>query len=519
VGPRLQDADGHWYIDYAAAWGPVILGYSHPALVAAAHRAAERPFTYGAQHELEISVAERIQAAVPSAERVAFSSSGSEVVQLVHRLARAFTRRTLILKFEGHYHGWIDGALVSYHPREGLGPRETPNVIPGSFGQVPNVVENVLVAPWNDLAILEGLFRTHPDRIAAVMMEPVLCNSGCLMPAAGYLEGVRDLCRRHGTLFIMDEVITGFRIALGGAQAHFGVTPDLSTFGKAVAGGAPLSVVAGRREIMEQLHGAGVAFGGTFNGNPLSLGIADATLEELARDGGAALVQANRAGQALMEGIRALGQRHGLRSSSPDSARRSRSTSPGGPSSGTTATRSTTTRSSWTDSSAAPWTRDSTSSPTAGSTSRPSTQRPRSRRRSPSWTGCSPRSGYPPAEPTESPPAAPEETSDDPAPSRGARARGDRAWPVSDHLHGPAPGVGSDHAGNGHDRPGSAEPASHAPGRGVDDPSGGAPPRPDRDRGRRGRRPRPRSSPLPTPSIPCGTSGQRQRSCASPTRA
>ena len=262
VGPRLQDADGNWYIDYAAAWGPVILGYSHPALVAAAHGAAERPFTYGAQHELEISVAERIQAVVLSAERVAFSSSGSEVVQLVHRLARAFTRRNLILKFEGHYHGWIDGALVSYHPREGLGPRESPNVIPGSFGQVPNVVENVLVAPWNDLGNLESLFRTHPDRIAAVMMEPVLCNSGCLMPGPGYLEGVRDLCRRHGTLFIMDEVITGFRIALGGAQKHFGVTPDLSTFGKAVAGGAPLSVVAGRREIMEQLHGAGVAFGG-----------------------------------------------------------------------------------------------------------------------------------------------------------------------------------------------------------------------------------------------------------------
>ena len=144
------------------------------------------------------------------------------------------------------------------------------------------------------------------------MMEPVLCNSGCLMPAPGYLEGVRELCRRQGALFIMDEVITGFRIALGGAQAHFGVTPDLTTFGKAVGGGAPLSVVAGRREVLEQLHGAGVAFGGTFNGNPFSLAIADATLQELARDEGAALVQANRSGQALMEGIRGLARRHGL---------------------------------------------------------------------------------------------------------------------------------------------------------------------------------------------------------------
>ena len=236
------------------------------------------------------------------------------------------------------------------------------------------------------------------------MMEPVLCNSGCLMPAPGYLEGVRDLCRRHGTLFIMDEVITGFRIALGGAQAHFGVTPDLSTFGKAVAGGAPLSVVAGRREIMEQLHGAGVAFGGTFNGNPLSLGIADATLEELARDGGAALAQANRSGQTLMEGIRALGHRHGLpvlvtgfgaaftvhftrraelrdyRDTLDDDAGLLEGFLRGA------------------------WTRGSTSCPTAASTSRPSTRRPRSRRRSRSWTGCSPRSERRPAGPTGSPP-------------------------------------------------------------------------------------------------------------------
>jgi glutamate-1-semialdehyde 2,1-aminomutase len=311
-GPRLQDVDGNWYIDYAAAWGPMILGYSHPALVAAAHRAADRPLAYGAQHELEIAVAERIRAAVPCAERVAFSSSGSEVVQLAHRLARAFTRRNLILKFEGHYHGWIDGALVSYHPREGLGPREAPRAIPGSFGQVPNAVENVLVAPWNDLGVLDALFRAHPDRIAAVMMEPVLCNSGCLLPEPGYLDGVRQLCRRHGALLVLDEVITGFRIALGGAQAHYGVTPDLATFGKAVAGGAPLSVVAGRREVLEQLHGTGVAFGGTFNGNPLSLAIADATLAELARDDGAALVEANRTGERLMEGIRGLGERHRL---------------------------------------------------------------------------------------------------------------------------------------------------------------------------------------------------------------
>jgi glutamate-1-semialdehyde 2,1-aminomutase len=312
-GARLQDVDGNWYIDYALAWGPIMLGYDHPALAEAAHRAATRPFTYGAQHELEIEVAERIQRLVPCAERVAFTSSGSEAVQLAHRLARAFTGRNLILKFEGHYHGWIDGALVSYHPGpEGLGPREAPRPILGSLGQVGNVVDNVVVAPWNRLDVLERLFADRPGQIAAVMMEPVLCNSGCLMPADGYLEGVQALCRGNGALLVFDEVITGFRIALGGAQAHFGITPDLATFGKAVAGGAPLSLVAGRREIMEQPFGAGVVFGGTFNGNPLSLAIAEATLTELARDGGAAIVRANEAGRTLWAGIDALAARRGV---------------------------------------------------------------------------------------------------------------------------------------------------------------------------------------------------------------
>ena len=225
VGPRLQDADGNWYIDYAAAWGPVILGYSHPALVAAAHGAAERPFTYGAQHELEISVAERIQAVVPSAERVAFSSSGSEVVQLVHRLARAFTRRNLILKFEGHYHGWIDGALGELPPARGARP-------PGVAERHPRLLRTgpqrrreragrALERPRDPRKALPD--PPGPDRRGddgARALQQRLPHAG-----AGYLEGVRVLCRRHGTLFIMDEVITGFRIALGGAQAHFGVTP------------------------------------------------------------------------------------------------------------------------------------------------------------------------------------------------------------------------------------------------------------------------------------------------------
>jgi len=305
-GSRLQDADGNWLIDYTLAWGPNILGYRHPRVVDAVRAAAEGVHTYGAQHDLEYQVAEKIQQLVPCAERVMFGLAGTEAVQLSWRLARAFTGREKILKFEGHYHGWTDGVLVSYRPtREQLGTTALQ-----SRGQVSNTINTVVVAGWNSLEAVEQAFAAH--EIAAVVMEPVLCNSGCLMPHDGYLAGVRDLCARHGALFILDEVITGFRIALGGAQAHFGVTPDLATFGKAVAGGMPLSVVAGRREILEQMYGGGVAFGGSFNGNPLAMAGAYATLDVLAEKGGAALRQANDAGEKLIHGIRDIARRRAI---------------------------------------------------------------------------------------------------------------------------------------------------------------------------------------------------------------
>ncbi len=310
-GARLCDVDGNEYIDYQLAWGPMILGYSHPAMVERLRKEVEKPLSYGAQHELEYIVAEKIQALVPCAELIAFTSSGSEAVQLVHRLARAFTGLPLILKFEGHYHGWMDSALVSYKPQSGeVGDRETPHSVLGSKGQVVNAVENTVVAPWNDLEILDRILAAHAGLVAAIMMEPVLCNSGCLMPGPGYLAGVRELADRYGALLIFDEVITGFRIEPGGAQTHFGVKPDLATFGKAVGGGVPLSVVAGRAAIMEMMFTGGVVFGGTFNGNPFSLAGADVCLDELARDGGAALRHANDKGEKLMGGIRSLAAAH-----------------------------------------------------------------------------------------------------------------------------------------------------------------------------------------------------------------
>lgn len=298
-GARLEDVDGNEYIDYVLAWGPMILGYRHPAIVEAMRRQAELPTDYGAQHELEFQVSEQVQRLMPCAELVQFTSSGSEACQLVFRLARAFTGRPRILKFEGHYHGWMDGALISYKPSDDqLG---APSL--GSRGQVPNSVENFASAPWNDIAALER--ATAAGDIAAVAMEPVQCNSGCILPEPGYLEKARELCSARGILLLFDEVITGFRMSLGGAQQHYGVAPDLATFGKAVGGGAPLSGVAGRREILMQLYD-GVAFGGSFNGNPVSLASAHATLTELERNNGAALAHANRMGEKLIDGIRRI---------------------------------------------------------------------------------------------------------------------------------------------------------------------------------------------------------------------
>ncbi len=271
-GARLFDVDGNEYIDYQLAWGPNILGYCHPKMVEAMRSRAGQPYTFGAQHPLEIGVAERIQSMVPCAERVAFTSSGSGPWCRLPAGTQAFTGRPLILKFEGHYHGWMDTALHSHHAAlEEMGPLDNPRVAPGSAGQTANASENIVVAPWNRLEILEQILERHAGKVAAIIMEAVLCNSGCIMPRPGYLEATQELARKHGALLIFDEVITGFRIALGGAQSHFGVVPDLATFGKAIAGGVPLSAVAGRKEIMEQMFTGGVVFGGTFNGNPVSL--------------------------------------------------------------------------------------------------------------------------------------------------------------------------------------------------------------------------------------------------------
>ncbi|MFN7933329.1 MAG: aspartate aminotransferase family protein [Bryobacteraceae bacterium] len=300
-GPRLTDVDGNSYIDYALAWGPLILGHKHPALVDAMRRQAEKPHNYGAQHDLECEVSERIQELVPCADLVAYSSTGSEAVAAVWRIARAATGRHRILRFEGHYHGWHDQVLISYRPNpERMGEAERPCPTLDSKGQVANAVENTVVCPWNDAAALERCFERYENQIAAVITEPVLCNSGCLMPEPEFLEGLQRIPRERGALLIFDEVITGFRMAPGGAQQQFGIVPDMATFGKAVAGGITLSAFAGRKDLMESML-SGVAYGGTFNGNPLGMAAAVATLDVL-KDG-SALAHANRMGVLLQQGI------------------------------------------------------------------------------------------------------------------------------------------------------------------------------------------------------------------------
>ena len=312
LGSRAWDVDGNEFIDYALAWGPLILGHKHPALQAALRQQAERPLNYGAQHELEFTVAEKIQSLVPCAERILFTSSGSEAVHIAIRLARAVTGRRRLLRFEGHYHGWFDPILWSYRGAVAqMGPETKPTLVAGSQGQFNEESGHLLVAPWNNLEAVERLFEQHPGEIAAIITEPILCNSGGIPPDPGFLQGLRQITSKHGALLIFDEVITGFRVHLGGAQSLYNVTPDIATFGKAIAGGATLSVTAGKAEIMERV-GNGVGFGGTFNGNPVSLAVANAALDELMRDNGAALNRARAVGERLMAGLREAATSAGL---------------------------------------------------------------------------------------------------------------------------------------------------------------------------------------------------------------
>jgi glutamate-1-semialdehyde 2,1-aminomutase len=276
-GPYLWDVDGNRLLDYTLGWGPLIAGSNHPHINAAVARQLQHGYTFGAQHELEISVARKIVELVPGVEQVIFANSGTEAVQAALRIARAATGRSKIVKFEGHYHGWMNNVLVSYHPQKGLATETQP----GCGGQPASEYAETIVLPWNNADQLRSLFERAGSQIAAVIAEPLLANSGCCEPGDGFLQAIVDWCRAHGAVSIFDEVITGFRLARGGAREYYRVAPDLSVYGKALAGGFTLSAVAGRATMFDVLRDGRTIHAGTYNGNPICLAAASATLEVL----------------------------------------------------------------------------------------------------------------------------------------------------------------------------------------------------------------------------------------------
>lgn len=300
-GSRLWDVDGNEYIDYSLAWGPLILGHAPERVVERVCEQARRGFTFGAQHDLEIGVAAQLVELLPCADRVCFANSGTEMVEVALRLARAVTGRSKFLKFEGHYHGWSDQALVSYHPAlEDCGGAP----VPVGAGQLPH--DHVVVVEWNDRAGVEKAFEQHGPELSAVFCEALLCNSGCVPAEPGFLQFLREMCDEHHALLVFDEVITGFRLDLRGAQGRYGVTPDLAVFAKAVGAGAPLSVLAGKAEFMDWISDGKVVHAGTLNGNPLSLAAAAAALDELAAHNGDCFHWMRERTERLRHGLEAI---------------------------------------------------------------------------------------------------------------------------------------------------------------------------------------------------------------------
>ena len=280
-GPYYYDVDGQEFLDYGLSFGPLIVGNNHPTLTEAVNRQMKLAYTFGAQHQGEIDLAELMVKVLPGVERVIFANTGSEAVQSALRLARARTGRDMVVKFEGHYHGWHNNMLVSNHPTtEQLG-----RASPSCGGQPPEEYALTIALPWNDLSAVRRAFEEHPDRIAAIITEPILVNGGSCMPVDGYLKGLIDLCAEHGAVSIFDEVITGFRVALGGAREMFGLEPDLSTYAKAMAGGFSMAAVAGRGEMFDVLEDGRTGHFGTYNGNPISVAAAIATIKILSEPG------------------------------------------------------------------------------------------------------------------------------------------------------------------------------------------------------------------------------------------
>jgi glutamate-1-semialdehyde 2,1-aminomutase len=310
-GSRAWDIDGNEYIDFMMSFGALIQGHAHHAVVKTVSEAIAEGSHFAAATSAEVEAAERFCRMVPSAEVVRFANTGSEATMLALRLARAHTGRNKFLKFEGHYHGWYDPYLLNAHshPPAQLGPVENPARIPDSEGIPPSTFDDVLLAPWNDVAILEKIMRKHGHELAAIITEPIMANMGCILPRDGYLQRLRELTSECGALLILDEVVTGFRYAPGGCQEYYGVKPDISTFGKALGAGFPVGAVAGPRSILERMRWSEkmVLHYGTFNGHRLTMKVIAENLDLLcAKD---AYRKLHAVGNAAIAGLREVFRR------------------------------------------------------------------------------------------------------------------------------------------------------------------------------------------------------------------
>jgi glutamate-1-semialdehyde 2,1-aminomutase len=306
-GAYLWDADGNRYLDYFGSWGPMILGHAHPLVVEAIQRAAECSASFGASTAAEADLAELVIAAMPAIEKMRFVSSGTEATMSAIRVARAFTNRRYVIKFEGCYHGHSDGLLVK------AGSGLATFGLSGSAGVPQEIAHWTLPLPFNDLAAVEEAFAKHQDDIACVIVEPVVGNMGCVPPAPGYLQGLRRVTQESGSLLILDEVMTGFRLALGGAQAVFGIDPDLTCLGKIIGGGLPCAAFGGKARMMNLLAPLGPVYqAGTLSGNPLAMAAGIATLRYLAAHKAEVYAGLDELTAAVAKGIAAAGQDAGI---------------------------------------------------------------------------------------------------------------------------------------------------------------------------------------------------------------
>lgn len=315
---HLWDVDGNEYIDLMCGAGPGIFGFSNEEYIQALKKQLTSLYyliSGAAQTPMEVELAEKFIKYVPCAEKVRFCLSGTDAVQLAIRLARAYTKRRYFIRFEGHYHGWLDnvlGGLASEEPVSKPFAVESDLDPLGTEGRDPAAFEQSFKLPWNDIEVLEKVLEKHGEEVAMVIMEPILCNSGCCPPRPGYLEKVRELCTKYGIVLCFDEVVTGFRVALNCAQGLFGVTPDITTFGKALAAGVPMGAVAGKKEIMDLLLARRVIGAGTFNGYPLGTAASLASLKILERDNGAYYRKVDKIQGRLMAGLKEVAKRHSV---------------------------------------------------------------------------------------------------------------------------------------------------------------------------------------------------------------